>query len=469
MQGFRTAITVGLLLLCARPTWTFADRPPNLIVILTDDQGYADVGFNGCEDIPTPHIDRIANEGVRFTDGYVSYSVCGPSRAGLITGRYQGRFGYCRNPSINPNDPTAGVPLTESTLADLLRAAGYRTMAVGKWHLGTHETLRPRKRGFDEFYGFLSGGHNYFPHHLTVDDIADVRKRWEWYRTKLLHNGKRIDIDQYLTDALSDAAVDFVNRAHEKPFFLYLAYNAPHAPMQATENYLSRFAHIANKKRRTYAAMVSAVDDGVGRLLATLDGHELQEETLIFFLSDNGGPLSANGSRNDPLRGKKGTLFEGGIRVPFAARWSGMVKAGQVMHQPVSSLDIYATIAAHCGASQDVLRAHAKELDGINLIPHLVEAAKPLPSRTLCWRMFDKQELAIRSGELKFLKRPDHAGELFNLRDDVSETTALPDSDGHLSELQDQLDIWSTGLAKPAFAGLGSWPQPTRDPEQPRR
>ena len=241
----RASIRSLLLVLtaCAAPSAEVSEqleRPPNLVLIVTDDQGWWDVGFNGCTDIPTPNIDRIAREGVRFSDGYVTDSVCGPSRAGLITGRYQDRFGASRNPTIDPSVPDNGVPRTERNLAELLGPRGYKTMAVGKWHLGTHPDLVPSERGFDEFYGFLSGGHRYFPEQLTLEDLSEVDRPWAWYQTKLLHNVRRVSIDEYLTDALSSAAVEFVERTQDSPFFLYLAYNAPHTPLQAPPEYLER-------------------------------------------------------------------------------------------------------------------------------------------------------------------------------------------------------------------------------------
>ena len=240
---------------------------PNVIVIVADDLGYNDVGFNGCQDIPTPHIDRIAKAGVVFTSGHVTFGVCSPSRAGLLTGRYQYRFGYERNPLYVTADSTMGLPLTEETLADVLGRSGYNSMLVGKWHLGAHKSLHPLKRGFNEFFGFLGGGHQYFPDKWTLQHPEDANGEGESYRTKLNRNYTPVEETEYLTDALSREAVVFVERNKQKPFFLYLAYNAPHAPLQATEKYLNRFQNIQNPKRKTYAAMVSAVDDGVGKLL----------------------------------------------------------------------------------------------------------------------------------------------------------------------------------------------------------
>ncbi len=429
-------------------------RPPNLIVILVDDMGYADVGFNGCRDIPTPHIDSIAEQGVRFTSGYVTYAVCGPSRAGLITGRYQDRFGFSRNPTIDPSNPNAGVPLSEKNIAELLKPTGYRSMAVGKWHLGTHPTLRPLVRGFDEFFGFLSGGHDYRPEKLTLEDLSQVKHKWDWYRTKLLHNNERIVIDEYLTDELSNAAVDFIDRQGDKPFFLYLAYNAPHTPLQATPKYLARFDHIADKKRKTYAAMVSAVDDGVGRVLAKLNEKGFDEHTIVFFLSDNGGATN-NASRNAPLRGAKGSPFEGGVRVPFAVRWTGTYPAGKTYDHPVSALDIAGTIVAEA----DAPIAPDKPLDGVNLTPYLTDKKTGPPHERLFWRFYDKNTLFVREGGDKLIhERNDDEAQLYDLARDIGENTnraaANPD---RTAELKRHLAAWAEQLEAPAFPGLGSW------------
>jgi len=445
-------------LLCVAPARGQAiDRPPNLIIILTDDQGYHDVGFNGCDDIPTPNIDRIAREGVRCTNGYVTFSVCGPSRAGLMSGRYQDRFGFTTNPTIDPSNPNAGLPLTEHNIAELLAPANYTSMAIGKWHLGTHPTLRPLERGFDEFFGFLSGGHQYMPEELTLNDLSDVRRQWDWYRTRLLRNEERVDIQGYLTDELSDAAVDFVRRRHDedKPFFLYLAYNAPHTPMQASQEYLDRFPDIENPRRRTYAAMVSAVDDGVGDLLNTLDELGLNENTLVFFLSDNGGATN-NASHNFPLRGAKGSLFEGGVRVPFAVRWTGTLPAGVDYNQPVISMDIAATITALAGVQIDP----ARPLDGVNLIPFLRGENNGNPHPVLYWRMYDRGGLAIRRGDDKLILSEHDGGRLlFDLGIDSREANNLIDGRSDTAaELGAMVHEWSADFPGPAFPNLGSWP-----------
>jgi arylsulfatase A-like enzyme len=340
----------GLLDPCGLIAGQRAKDAPNLIVILTDDQGYGDVGFNGCKDIPTPNLDSIARNGVRFSSGYVSYAVCSPSRAGLLTGRYQQRFGHERNPRFQPDNPTSGLPLTETTLADALGGVGYRSGIIGKWHLGAHADFHPLKRGFDEFFGHLGGGHCYFPEELTIKDTLGAKSEEDSYRLWIMRNHQPVRTTKYLTDEFSDEAVRFIERHKGGPFFLFLSYNAPHGPLQAPEKYLARFPNLKNERRRTYAAMVSAVDDGVGLVLAKLRTLGLEENTLVFFLSDNGGPESANASNNGPLRGEKGSPWEGGIRIPFAVQWPGHLPRGLVYDKPVISLDIFATIAALANA-----------------------------------------------------------------------------------------------------------------------
>lgn len=422
-------------------------RPPNLIVILTDDQGYQDVGFNGCPDIPTPNIDRIPANGVKFTNGYVSYAVCGPSRAGLMTGRYQDRFGFGRNPLFAPNDPNQGLPLSEETMASALGRAGYRSIAIGKWHLGAHESQRPLNRGFSEFFGFLTGGHRYFPEEWTLDDISGVDSQFAAYRTRLLRNDERINETEYLTDALSREAVRFIEENADTSFFVYLAYNAPHAPLQATEKYLSRFEHIEDKKRRTYAAMVSSVDDGVGRVLDKLEELEIADNTIVVFLSDNGGPYKSNGSVNEPLREGKGSLYEGGIRVPFAMQWPAGVQAGQVYDNPVISLDIFATISALAGVEP------SKPLDGVNLIPYLTGEMEGAPHDHLFWRKFDSGAYAVRSGDLKWVSADGQKEEVVNLTDDIGEQSPLGERSSYRGLLK-SYEAWAAQMKDPVFLGL---------------
>ncbi len=423
-------------------------KSPNIMIILTDDQGYGDVGFNGSTEIPTPGIDRIADNGVVFTNGYVSFAVCGPSRAGLITGRYQDRFGFSKNPLLAPRDSTMGLPQSEETLAQLLKRAGYKTSVLGKWHLGTHPSQHPNKRGFDEFYGFLEGGHRYLPEEWNLNDISEAKTQYDGYRTKMVRNKEVAEETEYLTDALSREAVDFVKRNSKQPFFLYLAYNAPHSPMQATEKYLARFSHITNEKRRTYAAMLSAVDDGVNNLLNTLNELQLEENTIVFFLSDNGGPTNDNASSNKPLRGKKGDFYEGGIRVPFAMQWKGVLPAGTKYHQPVISLDIFGTAAALTGIKPK------NEIDGVNLVPFLTGAKAGLPHDALYWRGSNSEKWAIRTSDEKMVILADNP-QWFDIRNDIGEMDDLNQTKPEKTlQLQSLIDIWKKLLIPPAFMGL---------------
>lgn len=439
------------LLLCATVSVHAADKP-NLIVILTDDQGYADVGFNGSTEIFTPNIDRIASQGARFTKGYVSYPVCGPSRAGLLTGRYQDRFGFVGNPTIDPTVANAGIPKTEKNIAEVLKPAGYRTGILGKWHMGTHPDLHPNKRGFDHFFGFLSGGHRYFPEELNINDLSQVTRKWQWYATRLLRNNQRVDIKEYLTDELSNEAVDFIKREKDQPFFLYVAYNAPHAPLQATQEYLDRYPHIKDKRRKTYAAMISSVDDGVGKILATLKQQGIDDNTIVFFLSDNGGPLDKNASNNGVLRGGKGDPFEGGVRVPFAVRWPAKIPAGQDYHKPVSSLDILATIVAE--ASIDM--SDNKPLDGVNLVPYLTGKNSGQPHDVLFWRSFGRWQASL-TGDAKMVTQK-NTNMLYDIGNDTAEQNNLyKQNKSQFKKLKNSYQQWDQQLQDPAFPKLGEW------------
>ncbi len=447
---FGYALLIGLTAHAASDS-SGTSRKPNLIIILTDDQGYADVGFNGCKDIPTPNLDSIAHHGVQFSNGYVSYSVCSPSRAGLITGRYEQRFGYERNPNWDPRNITNGLPLSETTMAEALKKVGYHCGIIGKWHLGAHPALHPLKRGFDEFFGFVGGGHKYFPEEWTITNLFEAKNESQSYRLHILRNNTPTPVNQYLTDAFSDEAVRFVERNKDKPFFLYLAYNAPHEPLEAPKKYLDRFTNIPDERRRTYAAMVSAVDDGVGHLLDKIRALGLEQNTLIFYLSDNGGFPKANASDNSPLRGRKGTVWQGGWRVPFAVRWPGHLPERLVYNNPVTSLDIFATIAALANAPLDSTRP----LDGVNLMPYLTGENPNPPHDALYLRMFDKGAFAVRSGDFE-LVIPEKGAEtnLFNVTHDIGETKDLAVANPEKLEALEKLGAaWNAELIDPVFEG----------------
>jgi arylsulfatase A-like enzyme len=422
-------------------------RKPNIVVILADDLGYGDIGVHGCKDIPTPHIDALAHDGVCCTSGYVSAPYCSPSRAALLTGRYQQRFGHEFNPALL-KDGGAGQGLHpgETTLAQRLKDTGYATALIGKWHLGEEEKFHPLQRGFQEFFGFLAGAHNY----LHSDDIG---------YGPIYRGHDRVEFDGYLTDVLAREAVAFIDRNRDRPFYLHLAFNAVHTPLQAKEATLRKFASIKDPTRRTYAAMTALLDDGVGAVLGKLHDAGLDEQTLVFFLSDNGGAIgkfAANGSRNGPLRGSKGDTWEGGIRVPFLVRWAGHLPAGKIYDHPVIQLDIHATALAAAGVE---IKPEWK-LDGINLLPFLAGEDRGEPHAALYWRF--GEQMAIRMGDWK-LVRADLATNrefgdiaprpmLFNLTEDIGErkdqAAARPEK---VREMLAAWQKWNAGLAPPAW------------------
>ena len=424
-------------------------RRPNIVMIVGDDMGYADIGVHGSRDIPTPNIDALARSGIRFTDGYVTGPHCSPTRAGLLTGRYQQRFGHEINMGGNAG-ADGGLPTTETTMADRLKAAGYRTALFGKWHLCSGDRFHPLSRGFDEFYGFLGGEHSYFESSPTD-------------KNPLYQDHSPVEASGYLTDVLTDRAVAFITREKSRPFFLYLAYNAVHTPMHAPEKYLARFKGIADEQRRTYAAMMSAMDDGIGRTVAALRAEGLEENTLIFFFSDNGGPTMAgttiNGATNTPLRGSKRQTWEGGIRVPFMIRWKGTLAEGKIDSRPVVQLDVLPTALAAAGVEPS---ANWK-LDGVNLLPYLTGTQQGSPHQALYWRLFG--HMAIRKGPWKLVKttegpvlaadttNPDLSGaQLFNLAEDIGEQHDHAATHAEkVRELADDWLRWSKEMAKPLW------------------
>ncbi len=427
---------------------------PNIVLIVADDLGYGELGCQGNTEIPTPHIDSIARDGVRFTQGYVTAPYCSASRAGLLTGRYQTRFGYEFNPVGAFNeDPDAGLPVSENTLADVLVDAGYVTGIFGKWHLGGTAKYNPIRRGFDSFFGFLHEGHYFVP--PPYENVTTWLRRKTLpgggkgrlfsesgdlvYSTHLPYNEPDYDADnpilragqpivesEYLTDAFTREAVSFVQRNADKPFFLYVPYNAVHSPMQATNDYMKRFAHIEDVQRRIFAAMLSNMDDGVGSILRALEREGLEEDTIVFFISDNGGPTAELTSSNGPLRNGKGSVYEGGNRVPFLVSWKGRIAANQVYENPVLSLDIFATAVALADAKVDANKVY----DGVDLIPYLTGKVNGRPHDTIYWRMGSKA--AIRVDDWKLVRNPGRGAsdrwELYDLSSDIGESNDLADA-----------------------------------------
>ena len=427
------------------------DSPPNIIIIISDDQGYADVGFHGSKEIFTPNIDRIAKNGVVFSQGYVSYAVCSPSRAGLITGRYQNRFGYTRNILLAPKDSLMGLPISEQTLPEVLNNVDYKTKAIGKWHLGAHESLVPEKRGFDEFFGFLIGGHRYFPEDLTLNDLTEASRQMDGYITRIYDNGRRINTKKYLTEELSDNAVKFIEDNAKDPFFLYLSYNAPHTPLQATERDLERNGHIDVEKRRTYAAMVSSMDDGVGLILDKLEEKNISENTIVVFFSDNGGVEWYNFSDNGPLRGIKGDFFEGGIRVPFTMQWPKKIKPGINYNKPIIALDVFATVVSAASAEKFI----KNNIDGVNLIPYINGDVNGSPHDYLFWKNPDKDIDVIRDNRYKYIRVKDDEY-IFDLDNDLSEENNIINSSKNIyQELKLKFNEWEKDMIDPVFMDLG--------------
>lgn len=412
---FTLFIVLIVLISCSSTT----EQQPNVIILLLDDAGYADFGFAGCKDLKTPHIDKLAADGIIFSDAHVSASVCGPSRAGLITGRYQQRFGFECNP-----DSEHGIDLSESTIADAMKLAGYKTAAFGKWHLGGGVGYTPNDRGFDYFWGFHSGGRSYFP---------DPKIDKPGHTHSIRENDKHTTFTGYLTDVLGQQCVDFIDRNKDEPFFIYWAPNAVHTPMHATKEDLALFY---DHPRQTLAAMTWALDRAIGKIVDKLKTEGIYENTLIFFLSDNGGAHN-NQSSNVPLKGYKGNKYEGGHRVPFVLTYPNVIKPGRYDGLS-SSLDIFATAIDVAGISDF---NPERPSDGVSLIPYLNNKKKGSPHQSLFWRK-DKMA-AARVGAQKLIRVEDLGYRMYNLEEDLAESQDLKDSNiVDFEELKSALENW---------------------------
>ena len=417
-------------------------QKPNFILIVADDLGYGDLGFTGSKQIKTPHIDALAKGGVQFTQGYVTSAVCSPSRAGFLTGINQVEFGYDNN--LDENQPGfdpefLGLPVQVETIADRLKRLGYVNGIIGKWHLGEKDQFYPLNRGFDEFWGYRGGGHDYF---TAIPNGTG-------YKAPIECNYKTPQPITYITDNKGDECVSFIQRHKKEPFFLYASFNAPHAPMEATTADLELYKDIKDKKRRTYAAMIHRLDVNIGRIVSELEKQGLRENTLIVFLSDNGGPVDVNASVNAPYRGQKGILLEGGIHVPFVMNWPGTISAGTVFHDPVSSLDIAPTFIANAGGLTD-------KLEGANLVSNTKQTKTNLAERQLKWRF--TISAAIREGKWKLVRLPDRLPMLYNLEKDSSELhdVSLKNLDKTKTLLK-KLGDWDVSLPHPVFLEGAVW------------
>jgi arylsulfatase A-like enzyme len=454
---------------------------PNIILLIADDLGYAELGCQGNTDIPAPHIDSLAERGVRFTNAYVTAPFCSASRAGLMTGRYQSRFGYDFNPiGADNEDPDAGLPRSERTLAEHLQHSGYATALIGKWHLGGTAHYHPIRRGFDEFFGFLHEGHYFVPppyHGVTTmlrrRSLPDGRQgRWISADGRLvlsthmghhepaydannpiLRGGQPVVEAEYLTDAFTREAVDFITRHHERPFFLCLSYNAVHSPLQAKNEDVERFSHIEDIHRRIFAGMLHALDESVGAVLSRLRELELDENTLVFFLSDNGGPTEELTSSNVPLRDGKGSVYEGGLRVPFLMQWPARLSGGGVYEFPVLSLDILPTALA--AAEGELDQSLQQRLDGVDLVPFLTGPDETAtPHHDLFWRIGNRQ--AVRYRNWKLVRpggrgaSPESEWELYDLAEDISESHDLATEHPALvRELEARWQAWNDQMQDP--------------------
>jgi arylsulfatase A-like enzyme len=454
---------------CAGPqTASEQDRPnaaaspkPNIVVILADDLGYADISAYGGKRIATPNIDRIAKAGVAFTDGYSAAPVCSPSRAGLQTGRHPDRYAFEFNngPAARDIEQRLGLDVNEITLAKALKGQGYHTGLVGKWHLGANDEFYPTNRGYDEFVGFLPGETNYIDPKRPEARIAkpegtdsdpSIPRR---PNARIMEGAARTVVqneDRYLTDYFGERAVEYVKRnaPSENPYFLYLAFNAPHTPLIVTQKYYDRFPHIQDEGMRVYAAMIAAMDDQIGAVLDAIEASGENDNTVVYFMSDNGCAAYIQGvCACEPLRGGKLSHYEGGVRVPFLMRWPAAIKAGQVYREPVSTMDVFPTSLIAAGGKLPADRVY----DGVDLTPFLTGKASGVPHDALMWRR--TPHASIRKGDWKLWKTLDGKFTLlFNLKNDPNEATNLAEREpAKLKELEAAFDQWAKDMRDPAW------------------
>ena len=454
---------------------------PNVIIIMADDLGKHDISAYGSTEISTPNIDKIGQNGVKFDDAYVTSPICAPSRAAIMTGKYQQRYGFETQPMefypnrlkyvlaknakrlgdwnvvTKPPYPRKemllrqGIPLNEITLPELFQVAGYSTALIGKWHLGYGDDFQPQQRGFDYHYGFLGAFSRYTPEkkttgfHTHVQDEFSSKYQWKVGRNdnaKIVENGREVVENDYLTFAFTNKAKKYISEHKDEPFFLHLSYNAPHVPFQAPDKYYNQFSHVSDENKRIYLAMIKALDDAVGDLMAHLEELKLLENTVIYFLSDNGGASYTNATDNGPLNGGKITMFEGGINVPFLMQWKDMIQPGTIYKNPVSALDIFPTsiAAAQLNISNQL------DLDGINLFPYIQNKTSEKPHETLFWRA--NHIRAIRHNNWKMiLSVRDNWLLLYNLDTDKSEEIDLSEmKPEEKEELIQYFEKWNNQL-----------------------
>jgi arylsulfatase A-like enzyme len=478
-------------------------RPPNIVLIVADDLGYNDISFNGggVADgaVPTPNINSIGHDGVNLTEGYAGNATCAPSRAAIMTGRYATRFGYEftpahplfmkmiaeqstglhkpvyfeKNAEDYPDITTLGVPHSEVMVGEILHKQGYHTLMLGKWHLGELPEMQPQNQGFDEWLGFLAGGQKYAP--AGSPTVVESKQPWDpidkfiWAILPFSvskDGGPRFHPDEYMTDYLGDQAVAAIKANKNRPFFMYLAFNAPHTPLQAKKEDYDALPMIKDHELRVYAAMIRSLDRNIGHVLQTLKAEGLDDNTLVIFTSDNGGANYIGlPDINKPFRGWKATFFQGGIRVPYFMKWPGVLPAGGTFNEPVAHVDIFATAAAAAGAAVPTDR----KLDGVNLLPYMEGAATGRPHQTLFWRTRDYKTVLDGDWKLQvsgMLKKD----WLYNLKDDPTEKVNLADSNPEkLAAMKKVLNSIDAEQAKPAWPALAEAAVAIDHPENPSK
>ena len=424
---------------------------PNILLIFVDDMGYGDLGCYGGSIIPTPNIDHLADNGIRFTQGYSASSVCGPSRVGLLTGLRPSRLGVYSNPDMG----RVIIPDNHPSLGELFQQAGYRTGIIGKWNLNEPRQNNLRaKNHFDYTHSIMVWEANYWPdskggyHGVEDRNYGSTKLNGTW--------GPLNEGDEYLTDRLSRKACDFIREESDTPFFLYLAYNAPHSPLQGKAAHLPQLKHIQSEPQKLYASMLLAIEEGVGNILETLREQNELDHTIILFVSDN-GPAKTNFKgllpdwpRNQMLgstagfNGGKGTFLEGGIRVPFILYWPDVIQSSRTNDTPITTLDLYPTLGALVNAE---IPSSVKP-DGINLLPHLFYDAPPLLNRTFIW--YSDKSWAVREGDWKLVYDIKEGSRLFNLKQNPTETENRIDQDPDISQrLQSILSNWEKEIPPP--------------------
>ncbi len=471
-----------------------AQQKPNIIFILADDLGYGDISAYGSKIVQTPNIDALANSGAKMINGYCTSPICSPSRAAMLTGRYQQRFGFeyqekdapigrmtllqkrkflrrakkegdiidlSRDSITVPN----GLPANETTIAQLLQKHGYKTGVIGKWNLGVAKYQLPDAKGFDYFYGFYTAASLYAAKKdagIIDKTTPSILDRPTWYReglSAIRRNGTIIKEKEYLTYSIANEAVSFIEENKHAPFFLYVPFSAPHTPLQAPRELVKKFEDEPDPIKQVYYAMIVALDEAIGKIMDKVKKEGLEENTLIIFTSDNGGAVYTTATNNEPLKGGKMSEFDGGLKVPYIMSFPGRIPAGKMYGYPVSTLDIFATITA----SVDIEPGDEKKRDGVNIIPYLTGENASRPHEVLYWR--NGYSKAVRKGDYKlYVNDKEKVTYLYDLSIDPGEYNDISAANpGKLQELKAELAAWEATLIKPMWKSRFHYRQKIRD------